>query len=66
MWTGNFLKDRRLRPIIAWTKKFPSKKDKSIVFAEKKKQYLIMQSLSISLKEVLWIICKVIYRQENC
>ena len=36
MWTGNFLKDRRLRPIIAWTKKFPSKKDKSTVFAEKK------------------------------
>ena len=33
---------------------------------KKKKQYLIMQSLSISLKEVLWIICKVIYRQENC
>ena len=40
MWTGNFLKDRRLRPIIAWTKKFPSKKDKSIVFAEKNKTIL--------------------------
>ena len=64
---GNSLKDRMLRdelkecvPITARLKKFPSKKIKSTVIAERKQFLLILGhviSVHKSEKEVLWLIC---------
>ena len=60
---GNSLKDRRLHgelkesvPITARAKRFPLKKGKSTVIAERKKFLLI---LGYPIKKVLWLICQV-------
>ena len=64
---GSSLKDGRLRgelkeclPITARTKRFP-KKGKSTAIAERKQFPLILGHAVtvLSLKEVLWLICKV-------
>ena len=66
---GNSMKDKRLcgelkkcLPITARAKRVPMKKEKSTVIAESKQFPLILglANMSISLKEVPWLICKVI------
>ena len=66
---GNSLKSRKLYgelkesvPIAARAKRCPLKKVKSTVIAERRQflLYLAMQLLSTSLREVLWLTCKLI------